>query len=280
MPSVFISYSHDSDLHKHKVRDLSASLLSDGVDCTIDQYEAAPNKGWLQWMANQIRESEYVILVCTETYQKRIEGREEEGIGRGVKWEGMHILNLIYRSDCQNTKFIPIIFESKDRIFIPDALISFTQFDLSQKAEYKNLNMFLWGELALDKPLLGEKRNFSHNQETSYKFSQTQKIAEITEKISGVKIYELKKQQVEQIYVELDTLEGTSHASFANYLWVILYHEYCKRHMAPRNRESVSRKKTIGAMKHSLNDHEKTLIKRVIFQTNIQEQLNLLGKTK
>jgi hypothetical protein len=39
---VFISYSHDDEVHKARVLDLANRLREDGVDAVIDQYEESP----------------------------------------------------------------------------------------------------------------------------------------------------------------------------------------------------------------------------------------------
>jgi hypothetical protein len=38
-PTVFISYSHDSEEHADLVRGLGASLSRDGCECRIDAYK-------------------------------------------------------------------------------------------------------------------------------------------------------------------------------------------------------------------------------------------------
>ena len=45
-PTVFISYSHDSQEHADRVLDFSDKLVKDGIDCILDQYETAPAVGW------------------------------------------------------------------------------------------------------------------------------------------------------------------------------------------------------------------------------------------
>lgn len=70
-PKVFISYSHDSPEHKDRVLHLSDRLRADGIDCNIDQYETSPPEGWPRWMVNQIEEADFVLVVCTETYERR-----------------------------------------------------------------------------------------------------------------------------------------------------------------------------------------------------------------
>jgi len=93
---VFISYSHDSPEHRKRVLDLSQRLRADGVDSWIDRYDPYPAEGWPRWMQRQIDEAEAVLLICTPTYRRRVEGKEEPGIGKGVCWEANLIYNRLY----------------------------------------------------------------------------------------------------------------------------------------------------------------------------------------
>src|SRR5207253_363756 len=87
-PRVFISYSHDSPEHDQQVLAVSDRLRADGIDAVIDQYETAPSQGWTRWMRDEIERADFVLVICTETYWRRAEGREDLGIGLGVNREG------------------------------------------------------------------------------------------------------------------------------------------------------------------------------------------------
>jgi hypothetical protein len=97
--SLFISYSRDSREHEDRVRTLSDRLREDGVDAVIDQYNTAPPEGWPIWADREMQKADCVALVCTETYLRRVEGREEASKGRGVLWEGKIIYNHLYMVD-------------------------------------------------------------------------------------------------------------------------------------------------------------------------------------
>lgn len=77
-PRVFISYSHDSPEHMSHVKTLSDRLCSEGVDSNIDQYEQSPSEGWPRWMVRQIREADFVLVVCTQRYLRRFEGKRNQ----------------------------------------------------------------------------------------------------------------------------------------------------------------------------------------------------------
>ena len=83
-PKVFISYSHDSELHSKRVLALANQLRGHGIEARIDQYVGDPDEGWPMWMRNQVLEANRVLLVFTENYARRFLGKEEEGRGLGV----------------------------------------------------------------------------------------------------------------------------------------------------------------------------------------------------
>ncbi|WP_417320230.1 toll/interleukin-1 receptor domain-containing protein [Emcibacter sp.] len=155
---VFISYSYDSPEHIEAVLQLSNKLRSEGINCTIDQYEESPDEGWPRWMDKQIRNAQYVLIICTETYYQRIIGDEEEEVGLGARWEGNLIFQHLYDAGTINKKFIPVILDEKDQQYIPDPLKGFTKYDLSRKSGYDNLYRRLTGQPKIKKPKLGKRK--------------------------------------------------------------------------------------------------------------------------
>ena len=79
--SIFISYSHDSPEHVARVLALAQRLEQDGFHWILDQYEGSPPEGWPLWMDRNLEEADFVLLVCTETYHRRVMGREAAGVG-------------------------------------------------------------------------------------------------------------------------------------------------------------------------------------------------------
>ena len=111
---VFISYSHDSPEHRQRVLTLANQLRKDGVEAWIDQYIQDAAEGWIRWMRSQVRQASRVLLVFTETYQRRFEGDEEEGKGLGATFEGVIVTQLLYESGGCNAKFRPVVEGGKD----------------------------------------------------------------------------------------------------------------------------------------------------------------------
>ncbi|UCC30990.1 MAG: TIR domain-containing protein [Phycisphaerales bacterium] len=154
-PKIFISYSHDSSQHQQRVLALSNRLRTDGFDCNIDQYEVSPNEGWPRWMSRQIREADFVLVVCTETYLRRFNGDEAPGVGQGVRWESMLTIQDLYDADSLNMKFVPVVFASADVAFIPKELRGATRVHLDGDSGYEQLLRRLLNVPPAERPPLG-----------------------------------------------------------------------------------------------------------------------------
>ena len=157
-PKVFISYSHDSPEHKDRVLYLSDRLRGDGIDCHIDQYEVSPPEGWPHWMINQIEGADFVLVICTEQYDRRFRGKEKVGKGLGGKWEGAIITQELYDAEGKNIKFIPVVFSSDDEAFIPLMLRGATHYKIDTEEGYEGLYRNLSNQPKIQKPDLGKLR--------------------------------------------------------------------------------------------------------------------------
>lgn len=155
---VFISYSHDSLEHENRVLELSDRLREDGIDANIDQYQSAPPEGWQLWMEKEIRDSQFVLLVCTETYLRRVMKEEEQGKGLGVIWESTIAIQHLYNAGVVNKKFIPIVFGRENTTHIPISLQPTTYYDVSTEQGYASLYRRLTNQPYTTKPVLGAKK--------------------------------------------------------------------------------------------------------------------------
>jgi hypothetical protein len=147
-PRVFISYSHDSLEHARRVMGLAERLRKDGVDAQLDQYVAGtPARGWPRWMEDQLDSSEFVLVICTETYRRRFLGREEpDNKGKGADWEGSLIRSELYYTRSDTNKYVPVLFNRQDEPFIPRPLSGHTHYLLSSEDNYAKLYVFLTGQ--------------------------------------------------------------------------------------------------------------------------------------
>jgi hypothetical protein len=69
-------------------------------------------------------ESDFVLLVFTETYERRFRGRETPGRGLGVRWEGAIITSELYHTVDDRVKYIPVVVSMVDARLIPPPSLS------------------------------------------------------------------------------------------------------------------------------------------------------------
>jgi hypothetical protein len=131
MTRIFITYSHDSEVHRVRVRALAHRLGGDDFEVHLDADVPSPPQGWPRWMIHQIQRADFVVVVCTETYRRRFEGDEERGTGLGVDFEGLMITQQLFE-EAQNTSFVPVILEAEDRQHIPMVLRGATFYQLER----------------------------------------------------------------------------------------------------------------------------------------------------
>jgi tetratricopeptide (TPR) repeat protein len=183
-PKVFISYSHDSKAHEDRVLEFSNRLRGNGIDCEIDQYVVSPPEGWPLWMEGQIETAEFVIMVCTETYFKRVKKDTPPGVGRGVMWEGMLIYQHIYDDGSNNAKFIPVLFSDGKYEHIPRAVRGASHYIVDKEEDYEKLYRHLTKQPINEKPELGKLRALSI-KERKYSFAIPWNIPQSTQFFTG-----------------------------------------------------------------------------------------------
>jgi len=157
-PTVFISYSHDSAEHADRILDFANQLVQDGIDVVLDQYESSPPEGWPRWMDKHIRSADFVLMVCTETYFRRVMGDEKPGAGLGVKWEGNLIYQHIYNAGTTDTRFISVLFEHGQVEHIPTPLQGATYYHIDTSDGYEECYRRMTNQPRIKKPELGKLR--------------------------------------------------------------------------------------------------------------------------
>src|SRR3954451_17992516 len=84
MPKVFVSYSHDSDLHRKRVADFVSRLRNADISVVWDDDVASvggPDEGWDRWSERQIVECDFVLACCTGLYRERFNGEQPPDAG-------------------------------------------------------------------------------------------------------------------------------------------------------------------------------------------------------
>jgi hypothetical protein len=160
-PKVFISYSHDTVEYQERVLGLADRLRSDGIDAEIDQYNASPPEGWALWCERQIENADFVLMVCTESYHRRVRGEEEAGKGLGVVWEAAIIRQLLYDAGAVSDKFVPVLFSDASPEQIPTPIKGSSWHVVDREDGYESLLRRLTRQPAFARPALGAMRALS-----------------------------------------------------------------------------------------------------------------------
>jgi SEFIR domain-containing protein len=171
-PTVFISYSHDSPEHADRVLALSDHLRADGIDCILDQYEDSPAEGFPRWMDRHIRTADFVLMICTRTYARRVMGEEDPGKGHGVAWERTLIYQYIYKEGTSNTRFLPVLLEGASEADIPVLWQGVKHYRPATQQGYEALYRRLTGQQFTPKPALGTLRTLPPRERKQQIFEQ------------------------------------------------------------------------------------------------------------
>lgn len=178
-PKVFVSYSHDSKEHKDWVRNLCAKLRKNCVDVTLDQWDLRLGMDRTVFMEG-LRNSDRVLIVCTDNYIKKANNRE-----RGVGYEGIIITSELAQ-DLKTDKFIPIIREGSDEnntpIFLGTRIYSDFRDDNQFDVEFNNLVHEIFDTPINPKPPLGEN---PFTKQTSINDTLNREAANILDQIES-----------------------------------------------------------------------------------------------
>ena len=151
MATFFISYSWDSEDHKAWVLELSRRLRGDGIDVVLDETHLDLGERLPEFIERSVRESDNVLVICTEGYKRRFDQRRG-----GVGYEG-HIISGEILAGVGNNKFIPVLRQGEWNAVLPKALDGVKGVDLREdsETEYRTLVTRLHG--SRDIPPLGPR---------------------------------------------------------------------------------------------------------------------------
>ncbi len=102
-PKAFISYSWDDNDHRQWVAGFATRLRYAGVEVTLDQWHAIPGDNLPHFMEDAVRETDFVLLICTPAFTAKANGRTG-----GVGYEG-HIMTAEVFTRHNERKFIPVL---------------------------------------------------------------------------------------------------------------------------------------------------------------------------
>jgi hypothetical protein len=102
-PRAFMSYSWDDNDHRAWVRHLATCLRGDGIEVTLDQWHAVPGDQLPAFMETAVRDTDFVILICTPRYKLKADGRRG-----GVGYEG-DVMTAEVLTQGNQRKFVPVL---------------------------------------------------------------------------------------------------------------------------------------------------------------------------
>ncbi len=126
VPRVFLSYAHEPDIDRHRSNALrlAQSLRLRGVEARIDQYVEHDPPTWPRWMADEIRQADFVLCLASPLYKERVEQCGDARSGRGARWEGAIITEALYAGFPEaQSRFIAVLLDDCRPEHIPDVLM-------------------------------------------------------------------------------------------------------------------------------------------------------------
>lgn len=143
-PTVFISYSWDSEEHKQWVKTLSDRLIENGIVTLLDQNNLVLGDPLTQFMEQSITNSDYVLIICTPTYKQKADMRKG-----GVGYEESIITADVYMNQ-NHRKYIPVLASGSWETSIPTWAVGKLGVDLMKEsfsgAEFNKLIATITGK--------------------------------------------------------------------------------------------------------------------------------------
>ena len=207
-PKVFVSYSHDSEEHKNWVKNLCTKLRKNGVDVTLDQWDLCLGMDATVFM-EEPRNSDRVLIVCTNNYVKRANNRQG-----GVGYEGVVITSELAQ-DLKTDKFIPIIREGSDEnntpTFLGRRVYSDFRDDSQFDVEFDKLLHEILNASINPKPPLGKNPFTTRTSTDEALISQSADIPDQIESTSHIENPQLVERQIlKRIEERTDVLCATN----------------------------------------------------------------------
>jgi hypothetical protein len=114
-PTVFISYAHDSAEHKRWVAELASTLVENGIDVTLGQWDLRLGDDVAKFMERSIARVDRVLMVCTDRYVEKLNASTG-----GAGYEGMIVTGEMLK-DLGTARFIPVVRQEGD-VILPRSL--------------------------------------------------------------------------------------------------------------------------------------------------------------
>ncbi|MDX2191254.1 MAG: toll/interleukin-1 receptor domain-containing protein [Bacteroidota bacterium] len=163
---VFITYSWDSEEHKDWVRLLAETLIKNGIEVLLDQFDITPGESFTHFMESSISKANKVLVILTPNYKDK--SLERKG---GVGYE-QQIISGELMSGIDRKKFIPILrlgkFEEGADCAVPPHFKGISTLDFrvsaNEQIAIEQLLRAIYNEPKFIKPSLGKKPTFDQKR--------------------------------------------------------------------------------------------------------------------
>jgi hypothetical protein len=184
IPTVFVSYSHDSREHKAWVATLAQRLIDKGVDVLFDQWDLGPGDDVPKFMEQAVAKADRVLMICSEAYVRKA----DDGKG-GVGYEAMVVTGELVR-DLGTNKFIPIVRQMNEPKILPRCVSTRFYVELSDGSDtgenFEILLREIHNQPKLPKPAVGKNPLIAGAFEgTGKKVAKEERRLEFSESLSN-----------------------------------------------------------------------------------------------
>ncbi len=153
-PTVFVSYSHDDQVHSDWVLQLATRLRSNGVDVLLDRWNLRLGQDLAAFMERGLSEANRVICICSEKYV------DKANLGSGGVGYEKQIITAELMADLNSNWVVPVIRNnSRDKkvpIFLGGRLFVSFENDSLYENSYEELLRELLDEPVLPIPPIGK----------------------------------------------------------------------------------------------------------------------------
>ncbi|GAA4531035.1 toll/interleukin-1 receptor domain-containing protein [Amycolatopsis samaneae] len=109
-PTVFLSYTHDTEEHCQAVLEFAGFLKGNGITVLIDRWAGVSRRDWQLWSQRNIPGADYIIVVASEVYRRVGDGDSTYDRNRGGQWEVALLRDALQENRPKWTeKILPVI---------------------------------------------------------------------------------------------------------------------------------------------------------------------------
>ncbi|MFJ7212843.1 SEFIR domain-containing protein [Amycolatopsis sp. NPDC098790] len=121
VPRVFVTYSHDSPEHKELVLRFCTFLRAEaGLDVHVDRWYEDVRRDWSLWAIEQLAVADFVLVIASPGYRRRVDGWAAPDEGRGAQFEGAIIRDNLTRDlPSETRRVLPVVLPGRSISEIP-----------------------------------------------------------------------------------------------------------------------------------------------------------------